>query len=54
MGINLTVVVFVVVVVNSATMVSAIMSLINDDFVDLNDLFRHLIPRSGVRFPCRK
>ena len=36
------------------TMVLAIMSLINADFVDFVDLFRHLIPRSGVRFPCRK
>ena len=38
---------------NSATMVSAIMSLIDDDFVDLNDLFRYLIPRLGVRIVCR-
>ena len=30
------------------------MSLINTDFVDFVDLFRYLIPRSGVRFPCRK
>ena len=33
-------------------MVLAIMSLINADFVDSVDLFRHLIPRSGVKFPC--
>ena len=39
---------------NPATMVLAIMSLINADFVDSVDLFRHLIPRSGVKFPCRK
>ena len=34
-------------------MVSAILSLINVDFVDLNDFFRYLIPRSGVTFLCR-
>ena len=39
---------------NPVTMVSAIMSLINTDFVDFVDMFRYLIPRSGVRFPCRK
>ena len=39
---------------NPATMVLAIMSLINADFADFVDLFRHLIPRSGVKFPCRK
>ena len=33
---------------------SAIMSLINTDFVDFVDMFRYLIPRSGVKFPCRK
>ena len=39
---------------NPVTMVSAIMSLINTDFVDFVDMFRYLITRSGVRFPCRK
>ena len=39
---------------NPATMVLAIISLINADFVDFVNLFRHLIPRPGVKFPCRK
>ena len=39
---------------NPVAMVLAMMSLINADFVDSVDLFRHLIPRSGVKFPCRK